>query len=360
MIRVYIEKKDAPPLTPSLVFWPNYRYPFKKNKPFMADIMEAYQKSFFTVTSSVAEADFLAIPYDYFDTLRYAPNYLKHVYRLAEETKKKVLLFDYTDYVDTNIHIPSNAVLFRVSAYRHHKRHNEIIMPYFVEDLGTRYSIAPKEKGTPLLVGYCGQARFGSTTKKWKAMIKRLLYALILQVRCDKNPRTHMRGIFWRIAAILSLRKGNIKTHIIERSFYSLHLSGVTLDPRDIRKTYVDNLRECDLALSVRGDANASQRFYEALSASRIPLLLDTDSVLPLEELIAYDDFILRVPSHDVERISEYVRAWDIAHSSGKFLEKESCAREVYGNYLRLDRYFEIVFNQVSSPYKHILFAHDH
>lgn len=340
----------------SLVFWPNYRFDIPAKRLFLRDIMEPYQEPFFTIVSEFAKADFIAVPFDFFFAEKYASAYLENAYALAKEAKKKVLLFDYTDFVDRNPILPPHAVLFRVSAYRHHKRQNEIVMPYFVEDFKTLYGIEPKEKSTPLVVGYCGYSRFGSIARICKAFLKRFVIQMMLRLRGDANPRAHLRGIFWRQYVFRALRNGAVQTCILERAFYSRFRQEKLFEPKKNREEYVENLRECDLALSVRGDANASQRFYEALSASRIPLLLDTDCVLPLEEIIVYDDFTLRVPSSETKRIGEVVRAWDTATSGDQFLEKEKRAREAFVNYLRLDRYFDIVFDREKSPYKEVLF----
>jgi hypothetical protein len=230
-------------------------------------------------------------------------------------------------------------------------------MPYFVEDMGVRFDIAPKERGAPLVVGYCGQAEFGSPAKHVKAIVKDGCRNIRLRLQRDAFQVAHRQGILWRRACLRQLEKSDIARHIIKRSFYSLHSSGVSRDHGEIRKEYAHNLSQCDLALCVRGDANASQRFYEALSASRIPLFLDTDCVLPLEELISYDEFMVRIPSSDIRRIGEYVREFDRSTSAASFVEREKRAREIYERHLRLDRYFSIVFDRAKSPYKDILYS---
>ncbi|MSU55801.1 MAG: hypothetical protein EXS51_00615 [Candidatus Taylorbacteria bacterium] len=355
---IYIPDTHGVPegLLVSLVFWPNYRFDIPEKRLFLRDIMKAYETPFFTIVSSVREADFVAVPFEYFFAVDSAPLYLERAYALAKEAGKKVLLFDYTDYVDRNPKLPPHAVLFRVSAYRHHKRKNEIVMPYFVEDFGSVYGIASKRRGTTLLVGYCGQTRFESPVKRLRATLKRGLVCLQLYLSLDTYPQAHIRGIFWRQTALRALRKGGVTLRVIERSFYSLFNKERMFEPKQNRLEYVENLRECDLALSVRGDANASQRFYEALSASRVPLFLDTDCVLPLEEIIPYDEFILRVTARDSMALCERVRVWEREQSSAEFDEKERRAREVFLSQLRLDRYFEIVFDREKSPYKEVLF----
>ena len=355
MVRVYIEKQGVPEVLMSLVFWPNFKFEISPKRLFLREIMAQYTEPFFHITDRPEEADFFAVPYEYFLAQDVYPQYLARVFALAKSAGKKVLLFDYTDYVDRQPQLPSHAVLFRVSAYRHRKQQNEIIMPYFVEDMGKHFSIAPKEKSETCVVGYCGQSQFQNIGRKWRASLKWLFLSLLLRVRRDREPRTHMLGVLWRAEALRVLRVGGVRTSFIERSFYSLH-RGVNLsDPSEVRRAYVENLRECDLALCVRGGANASQRFYESLSASRIPLFLDTDCVLPLEEIIRYDEALLRVPSREIETLPTRVRGWWAKQTPQSFLVRQESARAIYEKCLRLDRYFEIVFDRERSPYK-ILF----
>ncbi|TSC55296.1 MAG: Exostosin family protein [Parcubacteria group bacterium Greene0416_79] len=299
MVKVYIEKDGAPELPMSLVFWPNFRFEISPKRLFLRSIMEQYQTPIFTVVATPEEADFFTVPFEFFDVSDRHFVYLANVYAAAKAAGKKVLLFDYTDYVDRTLKIPSHAILFRVSTYRHHKKENEIIMPYFVEDMGARHGITPKEKCDSLVVGYCGQSQFGGVVRKWRASLKWLLSYLLRCARRDTEPLAHRRGIFWRARA---------------------------------------------------------RRFYEALSASRGPLLIDTDSVLPLEEIVAYDDVVLRVPSREIKTLPARVRWWSEKQTADSFFESERRAREVYERFLRLDRYFEIVFDRERSPYKEVLF----
>lgn len=358
MIKVYIEKQGAPEHLPySLVFWPNFRFEISPKRLFLREIMAQYQEPFFTVVERADEADFFAVPYEYFFVVDACPAYLERVFALAKAAGKKVLLFDYTDYVDRTPPIPSHAVLFRVSAYRHHKKQNEIVMPYFVEDMDARFDIAPKEKGAEPVVGYCGQSRFGSSAKVFCARMKRFLYALRLRFARDPEPSAHERGIFWRARALRLLRAAGVALLLKERSFYSLHHATAPHDTALLRREYADNLRDANLALTARGDANMSQRFYEALSASRIPLFLDTDCVLPLEEIIPYDRVMLRVSSREIETLPACVRAWWEKETPESFLARQRRAREVYEKYLHLDRFFALVFDREKSPYKQLLFS---
>lgn len=357
MIAVYIEKKDAPVHLPySLVFWPNFRFEISPKRLFLREIMVQYQEPFFHIVERPEEAEFFAVPFEYFFVQKEHPEYLTRVFASAHAAQKKVLLFDYTDYVDWMPVLPPHAILFRVSAYRHHKRQNEIVMPYFVEDMGARYGITPKEKAEKPIVGYCGQSKFGSRMKALRAHLKWLAQAAARVLSGDPDCAAHRRGIFWRQAALRTLRDSGVEQRVIERPFYALHRFSNAFDPNTVRREYIENLRECTVALCVRGDANASQRLYEALSAGRIPLLIDTDCVLPLEEVISYDSVMLRVSSRDIQTLPARVRSWWEKETPESFLARERRAREIYERYLRLDRFFAFVFAREKSPYKNLLY----
>jgi hypothetical protein len=108
-----------------------------------------------------------------------------------------------------------------------------------------------------------------------------------------------------------------------------------------VRREYLENIRDADYVLAPKGDANYSSRFYEVLSLGRIPVLLDTDAVLPMETTIDYSAFSLKVPYQDVDRIGDVIADFHESLSSERFLAMQAAAREAYETTLRYDRYFE-------------------
>lgn len=229
-------------------------------------------------------------------------------------------------------------------------------MPYFVEDFGKKL-LPHQEKPKRAIVGFCGLSRYGSFMQALKAKVKRLGFRLLLTVRGDSVPRVHAGGIFWRTKVLRAIRhSGAVASKIIERASYSLHQGSVSGDPHLIRAEYRENMEASTLALCVRGDANASQRFYEALSGGRVPLLLDTDSVLPLEGVAPYEKCVIRVPFTEAATLPERAAMWLSAQTDASFLQAEREAKALFQNYLRLDRYFALVFDRKRSPYASILY----
>ncbi len=90
-----------------------------------------------------------------------------------------------------------------------------------------------------------------------------------------------------------------VETRFVRRS-QNLGPPGTGVDAdaerRKMRREYVDSVFGTDYSLCVRGAGNWSFRFFETLAAGRIPVLIDTDSVLPGGSEIGWDRHICRIP----------------------------------------------------------------
>ena len=87
------------------------------------------------------------------------------------------------------------------------------------------------------------------------------------------------------------------------RAFIKEHINKKPLFER-----YLATMHACPFILCCRGAGNWSIRFYETLCAGRIPVLLDTDVVLPKEDKIDWDSVIIK----DVDTLTlvQKVIAW--------------------------------------------------
>ena len=75
-------------------------------------------------------------------------------------------------------------------------------------------------------------------------------------------------------------------TNIVLRpSFYGGAAGGDPDAQLQARTGYVENLVASDYVLCARGAGNFSYRLYETLSCGRIPVFVDTDCVLPHEDV---------------------------------------------------------------------------
>jgi len=65
----------------------------------------------------------------------------------------------------------------------------------------------------------------------------------------------------------------------------------------DLRKQlFIDSMQDSALVLAARGGGLSCYRFFEAMSAGRVPVLLADDWVLPNSDLIEWENIIIQIP----------------------------------------------------------------
>jgi len=109
----------------------------------------------------------------------------------------------------------------------------------------------------------------------------------------------------------------------------------------------VQNIVASDYVLCVRGSGNFSYRLYETLSCGRIPVFVDTDCVLPLEDEIDWRALCVWVDAGRVDTIADSVRSFHERLSPEAFVELQRRARATWQELLSplgfvraLDRHF--------------------
>lgn len=282
---------------------------------------------------SPEEASILIIPHEY-AVFRKHPGVLDQYLTEAARLSKRVLLSAYQD--DPAPLRLKNTIILRASAYKSTLLPNEIFMPAYVEDLGLIHGTEPVAKGAKPSVGFVGKAGF----KDAKEVLK---YFTRNYIVCHGVGR---EGVYFRRLAMRTLAKDSrVDLKTIMRKAFSAHKESIELSPEQARKEYIENIKNSLLTLSPRGDGNFSLRFYETLSLGRIPLLIDTDIPLPLEDVIPYDEITVRVPWQDVSRIGDYIVRF-FEQSEGELARRQRLAREVFEKHLYMPRFLRTVLDE--------------
>jgi hypothetical protein len=86
-----------------------------------------------------------------------------------------------------------------------------------------------------------------------------------------------------------------------------------------------------------RGTGNFSMRFYQTLSCGRIPILLNTDILLPFENEIDWNDIIIFADT-DEELIEKTINCKDI-------INKQIKCREIYETYFAGTKFLDKIFS---------------
>ena len=335
MVKVFIPPHDIHDLRYLPVLYPNFGAFINKKRLFADRGNRSMNVPVVEIVDNSAAADFLLLPYEYFDVLKKYPAYLKESLLLARNSGKKLLVFDLSDYTDIPIKL-SDAWVFRIAEYASRPRSNVIVMPTFVEDLAQYSEITWREKSERPVVGFCGWAGFRTLLDYIKFWLKNVLFNCRLLLSRDPAFAARRSGMYFRIKTLAVLAKhAIIKTNFLIRRSYSSHINTIERPAEELRREYIQNITHSDLALAIRGDANISCRFFEILSLGRVPLFLNTNCVLPLADEIDYTKFVVFADHRDIQKLPEIaIKFWQET-STAEFIAMQKMAREMFEKYLQ-------------------------
>jgi hypothetical protein len=89
-------------------------------------------------------------------------------------------------------------------------------------------------------------------------------------------------------------------------------------------QAYLRHMQEVTYVLCPRGIENFSYRFYEALKFGRVPVLIDTETVLP--DGIDWEPLIVRVPYDRLNDIGDIITADYVSRSAADFAARQNLA----------------------------------
>lgn len=278
------------------------------------------------------ESDFVIAPHEYAD-LRKHPEQFESYRAIARSAGKRLIISaNHDDNASIRV---EGAIILRPGGYKSSMAQNEIVIPPYVEDIGAIHDMRPMGKGAKPTVGFVGKAGFGSVNERVRYLVRNYIL----------RKGAARQGLYFRRRSLdLLARDPRIELHAIMRTAFSGNRKTIELSPEQGRREYVENIRNNIFTLAPRGDGNFSLRFFESLSAGRIPILIDTDNTLPLEETIRYDDFIIRVPWEKLDELPErIVRFWD-SHTDEEIRGIEAKARNAFSEYLYAPAFYRHIF----------------
>ena len=306
--------------------------------PFDAGLPPNYFETDAQFVGRPEDADAIILPHNFRIISNEARQYISHWADVAENCGKPIYTFAFNDLNDGEV-FDSRVKVFRLSVYRSTMREQDIVVPTTAE----QFEFVPRQKSSRPVVSFCGFAGF-KTPRAWLGYwVKNMQW----NIKSLGSPliRARKQGVYWRRKMIAACERSSlVKNNFIIRRSFSGALRTIELPPEKARKQFVENLRESDFVLAPKGDGNYSNRFLEALSMGRIPVLVDTDAVLPLEDLIDYSKIVVRVPMNQVHRTPELIHEFYDGLSNQEWQERQKLAHETFIKYLRQDQFFRYYF----------------
>ena len=119
--------------------------------------------------------------------------------------------------------------------------------------------------------------------------------------------------------------------------------AGVT-NNKDFHPTtleFYDNLKNSPYIVCVRGAGNFSIRFYEALAMGRIPVFINTDCSLPLDNTISWKKHVVWVEYKDRHKVAQKVKQFHEALTEDDFIALQNSNRKLWAEQFRLQGFFK-------------------
>lgn len=126
------------------------------------------------------------------------------------------------------------------------------------------------------------------------------------------------------IRACESIKKSELSAHIhILDTFYGVYEVNQPEYAKQLKQQYVQLLRTSRLSLcaSTKPEHVIRYRFYEALAAGRIPVLVGDYSLRALEGRVNYSKCSLWIPEKNVDNIGNFLKEWLLSHPDEELLE---------------------------------------
>ncbi len=102
---------------------------------------------------------------------------------------------------------------------------------------------------------------------------------------------------------------------------------------KEDRIQFFKNISDNLYSLCVRGGGNYSFRLGESLMMGRIPILIDTDCILPFENEIPYDTNCIRIKPKNFDDIAEVVKEFHDSHTGDELIAIQKQNRIIWEQY---------------------------
>ena len=276
---------------------------------------------------NMQKCDAIMVPQDAY----FFSEHSDYVAYLNEISKLKPLIFSDRGDFPKKPRI-RKSVAIRVALGPGENSDNKILVPYNVEGLEhlplKKYSERPQIS----FVGYVPKLSKG---RVFKSLLQSPLHPF------------QGNGSYMRRKSVRILESIDFQTEIIIRDSYGAHRKTV-VDLNSTREEYLNSLTLSDFVLAPRGDANQSARFYEILSAGRIPIVPNSEIRFPLsvEKFPRIIQPMLNVNFGTKQLVSRSIsNVWEMISNQANYERYQKEIRDFYTGQLEYNGFMKRLFS---------------
>jgi len=293
--------------------------------------------------TSIHECDIFLLPINYnqkWDNKSDRPDRVNDFLNSVENSSKKIFVFLGHDISAISVNV-SNSIVFSGAIDKSKQVQGVYSYPHFFSDLlaYNNSSFAPKIKSKLPVVGFCGYApplELKLSKEKAIGFLKLVAnYTGLIKFFPDRISHSY------RARAILAVKQSNkVKPNLRIKNAFAfgpngqLNTGNTQESDTEFRKNFINNILESDYTLCVRGIGNNSIRFFETLCCGRIPVFVNTDSVLPFDHIIDWRKKCVWVEEKNIDNIGNAVNEFHKSISDDEYQRLQIELRYIWEEYL--------------------------
>ena len=229
----------------------------------------------------------------------------------------------------------SNIIYFRMSGFKSLLSAKNQGFPASLSDqlmiIYNKDNIKINKKSEIPIIGFCGHA----TNHPITFLHQTYIFLIENIKRFFKNPFDNNYEVFFQSAyqrhkILKQIEEENgLKTNFIYRKQYRAGAK----DKKKRNKTtleYYDNILISDYILCLRGTGNFSIRLYETLMMGKIPVLINTDCLLPFNKIIDWKQHVIWIEWSNVEDIPNIIKLFHQKITNENFQKLQKNNRKLW------------------------------
>ena len=300
--------------------------------------------AFYRLVNTPEEADVFVFPINYQAFTVHKKAYHNFT-KIIEAHNKPTWVYTSGDFGYT---IKEDYYNFRLGGFKSKLKDKTFVLPSFVNDPYDKLiqDFIPLQKGEQPKVGFVGHAKAGfkKYLKEFSIYVKTQIKQVLKPSKNDKQafyPSGFKRATYLNKLIDSKL----IITNFILRNQYR---AGVKTEADKIKTTqeFYENMNQNPYTFCIRGVGNFSVRFYETLAMGRIPVLINTDCKLPLDNSINWNNHACIIEEKDINNMDALLTDFHSKFSNESFEVFQKNNRELWLNKLQRVSYFKQIHKQ--------------
>jgi hypothetical protein len=290
----------------------------------------------------VEKADFCILPYSwnhYYETKQ--TEKLKDFILQCKNAGKEIVTVNLNDSGVKPLF--EDVIILRPSGYQSRRLSKQFGMPIFFSDPVNEYfndEIFYRKKNMKPVVGFCGQGKqkaYKYLGVSFRTALKNMMYYSGVS---KEEPEVLYPSTLRRNRVLTLLQKSNkVVTDFIIHEKYK---AGVKSKEDKLRSKieFYNNIRNTDYTVCIRGGGNFSVRIYETLANGRIPLYINTDSILPYDNFIDWKKHVVWVEENDIKYADSMLADFHNEIHPDDFIRMQMNNRKLWLDYLSFQGFY--------------------